>query len=385
MDKSGVEGFGAYRKASDLFDLVVEDMRVVRRDSMCMRLVSQQIASADSICANIEEGWGRLGRAEYVRFLDFARGSARETRGRYKRMKHWLDQERVADRVSRCDEIIGILTKTINTLRNTMKTKNTVREEREEYGARGEGRGSRGEDSPPPNLPPDPRPPTLDPRPPTLAPSSDPCPADLRRRAFFNERAEQWLDMWYKNEEAGDYSRYDNEFERLFDLTALQPGDAVLDLGCGSGVMVPYILDRIGPEGSLQEVDYAEKMIEVNRRLHDDPRVTFTVAGVDELDVPQAGFDTVFCFSCFPHFHRKAETLGVIHRALKPGGKVVIAHFDSSQDINDHHRKHECVMHDHLPGETEMRNLLCEAGFTVEAFIDESGFYYVGACKEPKA
>lgn len=205
---------------------------------------------------------------------------------------------------------------------------------------------------------------------------------DTRRREFFNERAEQWLDMWYKNEEAGDYSRYDNEFERLFDLTALQSGDAVLDLGCGSGVMVPYILDRIGFEGSLQEVDYAEKMIEVNRRLHDDPRVTFTVAGADELDVPEAAFDVAFCFSCFPHFHRKVETLGVIHKALKPGGKVVIAHFDSSQDINDHHRKHECVMHDHLPDEPAMRALLVEAAFSVEEFIDESGFYYVGARKE---
>jgi len=48
MDIHGVEGFGGYRKASELFDLVVEDMRVVRRDSTCIRLVSQQIASADS-------------------------------------------------------------------------------------------------------------------------------------------------------------------------------------------------------------------------------------------------------------------------------------------------------------------------------------------------
>lgn len=202
---------------------------------------------------------------------------------------------------------------------------------------------------------------------------------DARRREFFNERAEQWLDMCYKNEKAGDYSRYDSEFERLFALAALKPGDTVLDLGCGSGVMVPYILDWIGPAGSLQEVDYAEKMIAVNRRLHTDARVIFTVAGADELDVPEAAFDVVFCFSCFPHFHRKAETLGVIHKALRPGGKIVIAHFDSSQNINNHHRKHECVMYDHLPDEPTMRALLVEAGFSVEDFIDESGFYYVGA------
>jgi demethylmenaquinone methyltransferase/2-methoxy-6-polyprenyl-1,4-benzoquinol methylase len=206
---------------------------------------------------------------------------------------------------------------------------------------------------------------------------------DDARRAFFNERAEQWLDMWYKDEETGEYSRHDKAFERLFGLAALRPGDAVLDLGCGSGVMVPYILARIGSGGRLQEVDYAEKMIEVNRRLHDDPRVTFTVAGVDALDVPNAGFDAAFCFSCFPHFHRKAKTLEMIHKALTSGGRLMIAHFDSSRTINDHHRKHECVMHDRLPDEPAMRALLSDAGFTIRRFIDETGFYYVETGKDP--
>jgi four helix bundle protein len=79
--------------------------------------VSQQIGSADSICANIEEGYGRLSRAEYVRFLDIARGSARETRGRYERLRHWLAPEIVSERLALLDEIIGILTSSIETMR----------------------------------------------------------------------------------------------------------------------------------------------------------------------------------------------------------------------------------------------------------------------------
>ena len=205
---------------------------------------------------------------------------------------------------------------------------------------------------------------------------------DLRRKEFFNERAEQWLDMWYKDPETGTYTRYEKEFERLFSLIAFQPDDSVLDLGCGSGVLVPYILDRIGSNGTLHEVDYAEKMIEVNRRLHEDPRITFVASSADKLNVPDQSFNVVICFSCFPHFHRTRETLALIGKALKPEGKLVIAHFDSSQDINDLHRKHECVMHDQLPSEANMRQLIMSVGLSVERFIDESGFYFVGAVKE---
>jgi four helix bundle protein len=93
MSQRSLEEFGAYRKAQELFDLVVADMDLVRREPLCFKLVSQQVGSADSICANIEEGHGRLSRPEYVRFLDFARGSARETRGRYLRMTCWLGND----------------------------------------------------------------------------------------------------------------------------------------------------------------------------------------------------------------------------------------------------------------------------------------------------
>ena len=119
MSQFGLEQFGAYRKATELFALVVRDMEVLKSDVRCYRLISQQVASADSICANIEEGYGRTSRAEYVRFLDIARGSARETRGRYERMDHWLAQDVISERVKLIDEIIGILTSSIGRMRQT--------------------------------------------------------------------------------------------------------------------------------------------------------------------------------------------------------------------------------------------------------------------------
>src|SRR5687767_12789307 len=93
MSSRGLENFGGYRKARELFSLVIDDFTPLAKDARWSRLVSQQVASADSICANIEEGYGRGTKKEFDHFLVIARGSAWETRGRYERMATCLSQE----------------------------------------------------------------------------------------------------------------------------------------------------------------------------------------------------------------------------------------------------------------------------------------------------
>lgn len=117
MSSDSLEQFKAYQLAMELFDNVVEDYSDLARKKPLERLVSQQLASADSIAANIEEGHGRVTTKEYIRFLVIARGSARETKGRYIRMRHWFKADLVAKRSDQCDHIIAILTNSITSLR----------------------------------------------------------------------------------------------------------------------------------------------------------------------------------------------------------------------------------------------------------------------------
>lgn len=118
MAEPGLNSFGGYRKARELFDLVVKDTTTLASRTDTARLVSQQIASADSVCANVEEGYGRGSRKEYAQFPGYARGSAWETRGRYERLGHWLPEKIVQERVTLCGEIIATLKRTILSLRN---------------------------------------------------------------------------------------------------------------------------------------------------------------------------------------------------------------------------------------------------------------------------
>jgi four helix bundle protein len=159
MSQESLENFRAYRLAMELFDLVVEDTGQVERHPQTYRLIGQQVASADSICSNIEEGHGRETTKDYTHFLVMARGSARETRGRYVRMKHWLPPDVVADRTKRCDVILGILSKTIFSLRSRV----------EAGGSRSEGR------TPSPHAPVVPSLPVPSPSAPPAPTPSSPC------------------------------------------------------------------------------------------------------------------------------------------------------------------------------------------------------------------
>jgi ubiquinone/menaquinone biosynthesis C-methylase UbiE len=201
------------------------------------------------------------------------------------------------------------------------------------------------------------------------------------RKQFFNDSAETWLDTYYKDPDSGQHDRHKQYFERLFSLAPLKPGATVLDAGCGSGILVPMVLDRITETGVLYELDYAEKMIETNRNLHKQQNIVFIVSDIADAPLEDESCDLVLCFSCFPHFHDKEKAMTVLSRILKSGGTLIVAHFDSSEGIKKHHGSCHAVMHDHLPVESEMRSLFRAAALNIGLFVDEPGFYCITATK----
>ena len=111
-----LENFGIYRLARQLFDDFWVDSEILGKDYRGRELVKQQVRSLDSVCANMEEGYGSGFSKELPQSLKVSRGEARESRGRYERCRHLLSAETIAQRIAALDHIIGGLTKTLQSI-----------------------------------------------------------------------------------------------------------------------------------------------------------------------------------------------------------------------------------------------------------------------------
>lgn len=101
--------FLGYRKALYIFDLAREDCQQLNRD-VCGKAIAQQlIRSSGSISANLEEGHGRGYGKQRDWFFKVAIGSARETKGWYRRAHRLLSADTLNARLALLDEIIGAL------------------------------------------------------------------------------------------------------------------------------------------------------------------------------------------------------------------------------------------------------------------------------------
>jgi len=191
----------------------------------------------------------------------------------------------------------------------------------------------------------------------------------MDKKNFFNQMAEGWDERFYTPEMA-------ERLPQLVSLFQLQKGAKILDVGAGTGGIVPYLLEAIGPGGSLWAIDYAEEMVKIGRmKFQKESRVVFELASVENLPYKDQFFDHVVCFGAFPHFEDKKEALEEMERVLKTGGTLMIAHTLSSVALRSHHQNCGPVSTDFLPEEGEMRSLLGKAGFQVKRLIDEPKRY----------
>jgi four helix bundle protein len=104
----------AYQKALYLYDLLWNDTQTWIKDERGQVLSKQIIGSADSVCSNIEEGYGRGYGKQFLQFYGYSLGSARETKGRLYRAKAFYPAEILHKRLLLASEVVALVLTEIN-------------------------------------------------------------------------------------------------------------------------------------------------------------------------------------------------------------------------------------------------------------------------------
>lgn len=159
-------------------------------------------------------------------------------------------------------------------------------------------------------------------------------------------------------------------------------GEHILDLGCGTGVLLGTILDHMGPEGRVDAVDFSPRMIARAKEKHRDGRITFHIARASAVPLPPGSVDRVICFSAWPHFTDQEAVIDEMHRLLRRGGRVHVWHVDSRDTINDIHRNAgEAVRRDMLEPASDLARRFSAADFELDEVVDSSDTYLVSATR----
>lgn len=113
----------------------------------------------------------------------------------------------------------------------------------------------------------------------------------------------------------------------LVELAELRPGERVLDLACGTGIVARHAAARLGSSCSITGVDVNPDMLSVARQVSADRGllIDFQQATALETGLPDAAFDVAFCQQGFQFFSDRARVVRELDRVVAPGGRVAIS------------------------------------------------------------
>ena len=141
----------------------------------------------------------------------------------------------------------------------------------------------------------------------------------------------------------------------------LKPGMIVADVGAGTGLYTRLFAKAVGPDGQVYAVDIAPRFLEHIRKTAREAglrNVTPVLCDPDSADLPPNSVDLVFVCDTYHHFEFPERTLASLHRALKPGGRLIVVDF-----IREPGKSREWVLNHVRAGQDVVEKEITSAGF----------------------
>ncbi len=181
---------------------------------------------------------------------------------------------------------------------------------------------------------------------------------------FFDSYAPRWDQEMIK---------CDRKINLILDNVGVKAGKKVLDVACGTGVLIPYYLGQ--EVGSVLGVDISPKMIEIAKSKFDNENVSFLAADVENAEIDR-DFDVIVVYNAFPHFQDGDRLVKCLTGHLKEGGKLTIAHGASRERIDAHHSGAACKVSNGLMEADKLSDIFAKY-LKVTTVISDSEMYQV--------
>jgi ubiquinone/menaquinone biosynthesis C-methylase UbiE len=168
-------------------------------------------------------------------------------------------------------------------------------------------------------------------------------------------------------------------FTRIVTLSGAQPGDQVLDIGCGGGYLARLLAAAVTPNGRVTGIDPSSPAITYARRR--GPRnCSFAVGVAQELDLPDCSFDVVTSTLAVHHIPEpeRPAAFREMYRVMRPGGRLLVADFHPSGIWRVLHPGGHAMRHSNVD---LLGDLAVSAGFHVESDGDLPMMRYVLAVR----
>jgi len=201
------------------------------------------------------------------------------------------------------------------------------------------------------------------------------------RRAFFNARAADWDSPERERQMQDGLARF-VAASRCDRVSGIAEPRCILDVGCGTGVLVPHLLAAYSQAEVVIELDFAEQMLERNRSRFSDARLVRMAGDATDLLLPTGAVDLAVCFNSAPHLGQDEAAFRDLFRVLAPDGIIAVGHLKCSRELNRVHGRHAApIAQDRLPLAPALAAIFTSLG-GVDVVAEECpGWYFVRANK----